>query len=550
MILPEKSEERHGALNLMIEQCERNSRVTRRSEAEYLMRMYELGADNGRAQYNMLKQMVNASTADLIDPEAIKFEVGIPAFFEGDFTEEEDAARDDLKLMWHTNGIGHVIEQAVRDGHVYNSVFTKMYGRGEGIEIGMLNDPADFGTAHEDLDALSDLPYFTHWYTLTLPQFERLMVQHPKYAELMRHVVAYATAPDRTNAATLPPALVIAQSNPTMIGNVNQLPAGMDEPTVYERVVKIAELWWFDSRIGDWRIAKQFCPTRTIIMETADNPLEIKREHPFSHLCLAPKTGYLYGTSMLKDIIPLQQELDSRLQKVYTLNDRQLRPAVLFDGFPGLIEEKAERVIADGGVLASPMPGASMKELTPPMPPDVFAIIDRIERMAGRVWGMPMARFGEGQPNVRSGDQEGQLAALSSGPVRNRASRVASFIERNATLLLRMRQKELARPLRKTSPTGDQTMMLLAQMPDELYARVWGHLASPIMGAAVERKALIAKKEGVITAETLGDLLDLPFPDKVRKEARAMAKSRAEYQGIAMQLKMREVKAKEARAMK
>ena len=62
--------------------------------------------------------------------------------------------------------------------------------------------------------------------------------------------------------------------------------------------------------------------------------------------------------------------------------------------------------------------------------------------------------------------------------------------------------------------------------------------------------SILAQKVGGITTETFIELLELPFPDKVRAEARRLAKSKAKYQGIAMQLKEREVKAKELRAQK
>lgn len=555
MILPGDRRERHQAFVRMIQNCEMNSRETRRGEADYLSRQYELGGD-AQAEYNMLAEMVDRASSYLFDHEALRLEVELPKRYGALFVEEEDAARDDLEIAVQDDGDLAVVSQAVRYAHVWPSVFCKLFGRGEEIRLGMLSSPADFGTPYEDRETLAELPYFTHWYTLTPSEFETRVASHSKYETLMRHVLDHAQAPDRPMSQTLPPTLLISQASPTMIGSVNQMPTPRAMPTVREPVAKLAELWWFDNEIADYRMATMFVPTREILWETLTNPLEIRGEHPFRQLCLSPTPGFLYGRAMLQKLIPLQQRVTEVLTGIWAINARQRRPAVLFDGFPGIVEERAERVVAEGGVLSSPMPGASMRELVPAMPPDIFAVLRETELRARRMWGLPESYSGEAQANVRSGQQESELALLGSPVLRERAGMTASFIEAVLTLKLRMRQKELATPLRKGDDRDaamdmeDGSRVLLSQLPDELFVRVWGHSASPVSAAAIERKAILAKREGGIGAETFIEYLGLPFSEKARAEARRLAKARAQYQGLAMQLKDREVKAKEAKAMK
>lgn len=558
MILPGDRRERHQAFVRMIQNCESNSRVSRRAEADYLERMYELGGEEQR-EYNLLGEMVDNGAAYVFDKEAVRLEVDLPARYGNLFLNEEDAARDDLTETMKKDGDFALYEKAVKYAHVWPSVFVKTFGRGSSIKPAMIH-PADFGTPYEDRNTLDELPYFTHWYTLTPSEFEALVAHHPNYLRLMRHVLDHAMPPDRQSSQSLPPTLIIAQASPTMLGSGNPyaIPTPIDRATVREPVVKMAELWWFDNESADYRVATMYVPTREILWETTSNPLELKRTHCVRQLCLWPKEGYLYGRSMLQKLIPLQRRVDEVLAGIWKINRRQTEPAVLFDGFPGIVEERAERIIAEGGVIASPLPGASWKELIPQMPPDVFAVLRETELRARRMWGLPESYSGEAQANVRSGQQESELAMLGSPRLRERGGTVASFIESTATLKLRLRQKELATPLRLADEQDDAievdapggTRVFLSQLPEELRVSVWGHSASPVSQAAIEAKADKAKSLNAITAESYIDYLGLPFPEKARAEAKKLAKGQAEYAGMAMQIKMREAKAKEMRAMK
>ena len=550
MILPNNTRERHIAFRNMIRQCELNSRESRRTEADMLARWYELGGDE-QAEYNLLDEKVTTSAALSFDPQSVRLEVTLPKRYGDEFVDELEAARDDLEGVIETDLA--VLAMAVEWGHVWPSTFVKVFGRDEQIQAGMLADPSDFGTAHEDL-TLDKLPYFTHWYTMTISQFERRIVDHPRYAELMNVILSHATAPDRPTSQSLPPTLLISQSSPTMIGAVNQMPEPRAQAVVREPVVKLAELWWYDSNIADYRIATEFIPTLDIVWETLDNPIGLPGEHAFRQLCLRPKPGYLYGRSLLKLLIPLQRRRTDVLKGIYNLNDLNLDPPIFFDGFPGLIDETGERFMKPGGRKSSPMPGASAKPMAPPMPPDAFAVVREIDTMASRMWGLPQAfSAGEAQPNVRSGMQESELATLGSPVLLQRATRVAEFASSVLSLKLRMRQKDLATPLRREAEdeSDDETksrLLLLSLMPAELRARIWGNSSSPVAASAIERKALMLLQSQAISGELFADMVRAPFMERVRRDAKRMAKVAAQYKGIAMQIKQKDVDAKMLRA--
>ena len=87
-------------------------------------------------------------------------------------------------------------------------------------------------------------------------------------------------------------------------------------------------------------------------------------------------------------------------------------------------------------------------------------------------------------------------------------------------------------------------------MPGDFVAHVWSHTTSPVYSEHITQKAVVAKKLGVIDDEDFLLYLNLPNTDKVRRKSKKLAKAKAESQEKVIELKDREVRAKEAKALK
>ena len=135
---------------------------------------------------------------------------------------------------------------------------------------------------------------------------------------------------------------------------------------------------------------------------------------------------------------------------------------------------------------------------------------------------------------------------MGAGPTLARAMIVEDWIGGIATATLRCWQHMCDRPL--VRPTGDR--FLLGQMPSDFTVRVMSHSSSPIYTENQKALAFAMKKEGMVTAHGALRLINPPFLDLLLKEATKLEESQAQRGQQVLELKEREVKAKEEKARK
>jgi hypothetical protein len=176
-----------------------------------------------------------------------------------------------------------------------------------------------------------------------------------------------------------------------------------------------------------------------------------------------------------------------------------------------------------------------------------MALVDAIDRMFDRLAGMTRGGAGEGQPNVRSGEQEFALAALASPRPRRKATRVEFTANRLATKMIRMLQRVDGLTLQKETPEGGAEFFP-AQIP-ALTATVSAHSASPYYEASIKADAVLAKREGAIDAEDFVDALTLPLKERLRVKARRRMMNQAEIAKGQLDRENKLVRSKEVTAM-
>src|SRR5205814_6469040 len=126
----------------------------------------------------------------------------------------------------------------------------------------VLPDPSDIGVLQEDVDDFDRQEAIVHWYVMSLPAYERMVMTHPdaKYREaLLAEGREHATPmPEGSGSDFLPPTvqrIILAQASPNMIGQMNTAgDTSLGIPQVREPVLAMAELWIWDDAEREYRV--------------------------------------------------------------------------------------------------------------------------------------------------------------------------------------------------------------------------------------------------------------------------------------------------------
>src|SRR5207245_5725245 len=183
-------------------------------------------------------------------------------------SEEEDGARLELQRLWSDTDTGRVALYAVRWAHAMDSLTAKVIVDRNVPTLTILADPSDIGVLEEDGDDLYKQEAIVHWYTMSLPKYERMVRTHPdvKYREeLIAEAREHATPMEGSGGGDfLPPTvqrLILAQASPNMIGQVNySSDTSLAIPQGREPAGPLGELWTWDGHPQASRVRKHGLP--------------------------------------------------------------------------------------------------------------------------------------------------------------------------------------------------------------------------------------------------------------------------------------------------
>jgi hypothetical protein len=563
MLIPRDIDEKNRLYRNLVRQCS-ISVEDRRSQNRRYRQWFLTGSDaNMVVRYNKLREHVADSAADIYAPEAVRFGVSLPPEHNAEeWIDELEAERDALNRLWHDPNHGHGLTfgMGVEWAHVWPTAIFKVIVSDGRPSVELIPDPADVGVLREGVHSWSRQEAICHWYVLDLPSFRRMVGSHPQRELLMAKAAEHAGRYSTSGSSDVLPSavnrLVLAQATPSMIGAVQAIAdSALATPREMEDVVRIAELWVKDDRarvrvlpsgveeyVPEWRVVTILLPEEIVLWDPL-NPL-IAGQHAFHPLTLEPTPGYLWGLSPLDGLLMLQAWRETRMNQLDALMEKQADPPIAAIGLGGIADEKVKALRRAGGIFTSAMPQGEVKPFIVPMPPDMFAEVQEIDKMFAQRAGRPLGLRGQTEPGVRSGDQAMAQAMLGSGPTLTKAMRVEACLAAVATALLRLERRISSRPLRKR----DGTEVLPSQIPSDLIASVIAHSASPLYAQQVLEKVAFASMRNAIDSETLIRALNLPDEYSTVVKGRRISKNMADAAQQEMQLKEREVAAKEMKA--
>jgi len=596
--IPGDARERRELYINAMRAAELASRTERRDRFRKFRALQLTGTETtDRARYNALREWVRRSSSMIYNAKGILLDLIYPPYYGGQdparLTTDEiehmtEIAREELTRMWMDSDMPTVCGQAVAQAHYADTSLVKLFVSRNEVSLGLIADPSDVCVGDERLP-WSQQEVICHFYSVSLPYFRRLIQGVPdarRRAAMWDSAKTQATRATEARGEVLPgalPRLILASASPTLVGSVvNTTDTMLAQPKSREEVVTLCEIWiwddaarrlcaqcyerrgswrhheaWVSKGVGhafedgdtapDWRVVTIFDPTLDILWDPI-NPLGIDG-HAFFPLCLEPdsQANYIWGVCPMETLIGPQMEHEQILAQDAMRDELDVNPPMSFYGVGGSRDgEMSKGWRKPGADIQLTSPHAKVEFHRPPPLPDKYDRGDRVQARMRLLQGIPKAMTGETDPSMRAGEQMQSAAMLGAGPTLDHAMVVESWVEAIATAAFRVQRNILDRPLVK----DDGSRFLLRQMPGDFVAHVWSHTTSPVYSEHITQKAVVAKKLGVIDDEDFLLYLNLPNTDKVRRKSKKLAKAKAESQEKVIELKDREVRAKEAKALK
>jgi hypothetical protein len=598
VILPADQHDRNALYRNITREC-LHSQDRRRAYHRRLRNLALNGTEgSGVVHQNKLWEWVQASSAYCFAPEFVKFGVTLPKRYGDTWLEELDACRDDVGDFFVDTGLDKIFSLAVETAHYLPLMWTKVITSDDRVAPELVDDPADVSVWEENLP-IEKQEALVHTFDMNLHAVIRLIsAAIPDREErelLIRKARDHQTrGPSGGALAPAVPRLVLAAAGPpSMIGafpgGIPNFAGNMAEPEVEADVVPMSELWIRDDlayancgrchhresddahaqgplhdhafeRSGEheweWRKVLAMGRWGDDVLWGSLNPL-LRQQHPMIPLQLSPVTGYAYGISPMEQMIALQLQGESLLNKHDRLLDLQLDPPIAIIGLSSVDGERAKLLRNAGGTFTMPfLVGADIKRFAPDTPPDAAGMHKLIDEKFDRLGGLPMGANPVTDANVRSAGQMTAGASLSSPRTNRRAMRVEDALEDVMTPAYRLHRRVSRDPLRipLTEPDPDTgkpyRQFYLTQIPGELNIRVSAHSASPLYRTQAREDAVVLRREQVVDDETFVELFGPMLHEMVRAKARRLAAGKAKMRERAIEVKEREAAAKEAKARK
>lgn len=478
--------------------------------------MYGCGADGDPSvTVNKIYPHIDQLMSFVFSKETTRFGVEIGQSVSDGQLDMVDTINQDVNNEWHASNTDLVTEHAVRWAHVYGTMHTKSRWNGKAYEP-FLVEPHNFGVLREDRPFLSRQEAFCQRYLQTKSELERelLAANHKNRASILEHVVAshHPVAEVGTQIGNI----VVSAVSPTILGNVDINLSSINRytPRVDADLVQMYELYVWDNSISDWQIVTLADP-QTIVYDRPLRTMFVEDEQPFVQIAPSPAPDYYWGFSEVERLVPLQEMRNERMLQIRKMMDRQANPPKSYSGYT-VTDETNQAFDTPGGYVQTDMPGSKVEPYVPDIPEDLFREVRDLDAMFEEISGINNVLAGRGEQGVRSQGHAAQLAKLGSSRAKARALTIEDSLEKQATLMLQIKQKYSKR--RYKDEKGDQ--FVLDQFTKDYCVKVDAHSSSPIFMEDAEQKAFGLFQAKAIDREELLDLVQVPNRQLLKQNLR------------------------------
>ncbi len=560
MIIPDTEHLKNDYLQWVLETClaskkERKDMYDRRRQ----FFLYGTGSDQDII-YNRIESHLDLVSSFLYSPDHAEFSLSAPANSTDAEVKQFMAAQDAFNNDFRDAGLFDYFS----DGLIWSLVFDTMIGKIGWSDVReeetcTLIEPWKFGVFSEEITDLESQPAFVHSYHIDYDNACQRLIRaglsdrikdlnvvntpfESPFPELITRMIISSTAGENLGGN------VTGSVNPSYVQRPNYH-AKVDRP-----LVGFHELTVWDDECEDYRLFFAVDPgifiadsKKTIeVLKKADgfkaqraqqeqfyntqcNPF-LPKDHPYFQIRPYHIYEYFWGKAHIESIIPLQEWSNERLEQIHDILERQAYPPRVGSGFLGLTDEKMEAFGGADTWVMDQLPQAAIKELTPQMPPDIFADYNSIGALFIEASGLTEVLQGKGTEGVRSKGHAKQLSTTGSGRIKKTATKLEAPLVRMGDLALRLNMRNNDAPIhpdpKEDGKPGDP--FYYANLGFDYSLRIAGHSHSPLFADDTKELAGALFKAQAIDAEGLIRLLNPPGRDNLIHALRSRQKKAGE----------------------
>lgn len=523
------------------------SREARRSWCANKAMVYEQGtADGSDARYKKIRAHLDRVASYLYAPGTARFGVHLPPAQRAPWLSSVDMVRSEYTTTWRESGADIKFVSLLEWALVYGATIGKAQRHGSGFKIGYVQ-PWDFGVSREVVPELDEQDYVAHWYTMSMPQVERWAYGAQNENKLIDIAESHKTAPRGGGAMGLGLAVTgIAGTFPNSTvsgvatGELGDMPAAMmDEPEVElvdvweRRIVRRRSVTGRgkDDRFEDWIVTTMTADGAEVFTQRRNPDLPWTRmghgvvlpaELPFFVVCPRPQADYFWGRSELRDLLRLQEWLETHLDKMSQILGRKLDPAKFFSGV-GQDDEAARAMMTEGGSFFAAEQGAKMEPLKVEIGSEAFEMFKLVMGAFSDMSGIPEGLESAGGADGGDPRNFSLRAGIMGGRIRKQALMFEDAIGVGATKCFRLMQRH--DPTRY--PKKDGESFLLADLPTGTHVRVDAHSAAPIYAEQTQAKMQTLMQAKAIRKPAFVRGIDPPDADHLAEEAEQIEQGEA-----------------------
>jgi len=518
--------------------------------------------------YNRIESHLDLVASFLYSSDHAQFSLSAALNSEDALVKQFMAAEDSFNNDFRDAGLFDFFGDAIIGALIFDTMILKM-GWSDAHQDATCNliEPWKFGVFSEEITELESQPAFVHSYHIDYDNACQRLIRaglSDKIPEL--NVV---NTPFESPFPELITRMIIAStSGENLSGNVTGSvnPSYIARPSYHAKVdrplVVFHELYVWDDACNDYRVfwvvdpdiiiadskktidvlkrAGGFKPQKAQqepFYNTECNPF-FPREHPFIQVRPYNIYEYFWGKAHIESLIPLQEWSNERLRQIHDILDRQAYPPRVGSGFMGLSDEKMEAFGGADTWVMDQLPQASIKELYPEMPDDIFADYMSIGKLFIEASGLTETIEGKGEAGVRSRGHAKQLATTGSGRIKKAAIRLEAPLVRMGDLAFKLNMRNNAEPI-TPDPQEDGkpgNPFYYHNMVGEYALRVAGHSHSPLFADDTKEMAGALYKAQAIDQEGFIRMLNPPNRDNLIHALRTRQKKQAKAAAMRAQM--------------
>jgi hypothetical protein len=505
------------------------------------------GDNAGLALCNLLYSHTDRLAAHLFSPSELRAAIDFESLQPKEWLDKGAVAARIVSRAWEAQNVDLLFGHGVKEALTYAGCLLKQVcirdieGNAEykGARLVM---PWQFGVYNEGVNDLADQEAFVETVWLNRHEVWRRIRYLPEPEKLFNRIIGNSKKEEGSGASVSFMHQVLSTSVLSTTGGTQGAgrPGGIVQltngpnyaplaPMVAVDLYPMHELWVKDdNRPGeDWTTIQWFEPDIIVAPRPGMKRMNLFAPEVQPYTLIQPNylPGYFWGRSEIVDLVMLQDWLSEHLGDARRLMGLAIDKVLAFPGYDGNTDELVTSMRNSGFIGLGQ--GASVTDLTPPMPTQLIPMISEIIQLMNMVSGFPPIMSGQGEPGVRAGVHADTLMKTGSPRLRDRSLLVERQCAAALDITLSFYQAKNAKAY-WTNPNDEMTDFTLALLPEDRRISVDSHSGSPIYHDDNAQLLAWGVKSGIVTGESA--IEQLPFAHKDVLIARLKEKEAAQKQ--------------------